>query len=482
METNKIFAIAINDYDDAELNQIQNCKTDLENIIKILTEKYYFEDVEFIYEKSKTTRKSLFNSLNQYFINCLPEDNVLFLFAGHGHYNELLNTAYWQPSDADQKDSSTWISIIEILTFIKASKAFHIGLISDSCFSGAVFEPMRGGGIGAFEKRKSRLGLTSGGIEKVSDGKEGENSPFAKSLINVLENNESKELPFSALATNVILDFSEKKKQTPRFGALNEVGHDGGSFVFKLKSKGRKIVKKDDINDFLKEKMEHLYIEISEFDLKTIEEIKPITDLKIKAVNNQSYEEAAKFRDDEKQIETKLFDRSSEYIDTFLAKMKFTAKQIKDSKKLDILIEEYQKELSKTTSEREKRKALIKGEIIGVEEEVKDVATQFEQFEEIFGFFLPTNPAIDLFENEKSNFIKFYKINVIKIYEQVYRITNISESEFLNNKIIELRELLIKIYKYQINLIIRGGYRDELDEIMNLKQIDIDILNWIKNK
>jgi len=480
METNKIFAIAINDYDDAELNQIQNCKTDLENIIKILTDKYTFEDVEFIHEKSKTTRKSLFNSLNQYFINCLPEDNVLFLFTGHGNYNELLTTGYWQPSDADQKDSSTWISILEVLTFIKASKAFHIGLIADSCFSGAVFEPMRGGGIDAFKKRKSRLGLTSGGIEKVSDGQDGENSPFAQSLIKVLENNESKELPFSALATNVMLDFSENKNQTPRYGPLNAVGHDGGAFIFKLKSTTKEIVEIDDKNEFLKKRMEHLFIEVSELDLEIIEDIKPIADLKNTAVKNQKYEEAAKLRDDEKQLENKIFNRSSEYIDSFLSEMKFTAEQIKKSKKLDINIIKHKEELAKTTTEREKRKDIIEGDIINVEDDIKDIAVQFEMFEEIFGFFLPSNPAVDLFEDEKDNFIKFYKENAIKIYEHIFRITNISTSEFLNAKIAELKELLIKIYKYQINLLIKG-YSDELDEIMSLKQIDVDILNWIKN-
>ena len=480
METNKILAIAINDYDDAELNQIQNCKKDLENIIKVLTTKYTFDDVEFIFEKSKTTRKALFNSLNEYFINCLPEDNVLLLFAGHGHYNEQLNTAYWQPSNADPKDSSTWISIIEILTFIKASKAFHIGLISDSCFSGAIFEPMRGGGIQAFKKHKSRLGLTSGGIEKVSDGQEGENSPFAKSLINVLDKNQLKELPFSVLATDVILEFSEKKKQTPRFGPLSEVGHDGGAFIFKLKSAEKESIIIDNKNEFLKKRMAHLFIEISEIDLETIDKIKPISDLKNQVVRKQKYEEAAKLRDDEKQLEKEIFDRIPKHIDTVIATMKFSDEQIVQSKQLDIDIAKYKVDLEKTTSKKEKRKAIIEDDIINVEDdEKKETSIHFAMFDEIFGFFLPSNPAEDLFEDEKDNFIKFYKENVLKIYEHIFKITGISKSEFLNTKITDFKEILTKIYRYEINLLIKG-YRDEIDEIMILKQIEVDILNWIK--
>ena len=485
METNKILAIAINEYEDTELNQIQNCKSDLDKVIHILTDKYTFEDVEFIYEKTKTTRKALFNSLNEYFVNCLPQDNVLLVFAGHGHYNEQLNTAYWQPSDADPKDSSTWISIIEILTFIKASKAFHIGLISDSCFSGAIFEPMRGGGIDAFKKRKSRLGLTSGGIEKVSDGLTGQNSPFAKSLINVLHKNELEELPFSVLATDVILEFNEKKAQTPRFGPLTEVGHEGGSFIFKLKSAEKESDVIDDKNDFLLKRMGHLFIEVSKEDLETIEKIKPISELKNQVVKKQKYEEAAKLRDDEKALEKEIFDRNTDYIDSFLLDIKFTKDELEKSKQLDIAIEKYKKDLVKTTEEREKRKTIIEEDIINVDDDddqnEKDLSIHFEMFDEIFGFFLPKDPAKELFANQREKFIELYKQNVVLIYKYIFKVTSTSNSEFLNNKISNFKKLLIKIYNYEINLLIKS-YRNELDEIMNLKQIDMDILNWIKNK
>lgn len=481
MKVNKILAIAINDYNDPELDKIQNCKSDIEKIISILTTKYTFDDVEFIFEKSETTRKSLYNYLNNYFINCLPEENVLFIYAGHGHYNPHLNTAYWQPSDSDPNDSSSWISVADILTFLKASKAFHIGLISDSCFSGAIFEAMhRGGGIEAFDSKKSRLGLTSGGLEKVSDGQEGQVSPFAYSLINSLSKNTSKELPFSALATNVILDFNENKKQTPRFGALNEVGHDGGSFIFKLKSEKRKIEIIDDKNSFLEERMNHLFIELSEKDIGAIESIKPITDEKIRAVKKQSYEEAAKYRDQEKEIEKKIYERVEIYIDSFLESIAFSSEEILKSKKLDSDIEIYKTKLKESEEKEAIRKEIIEKEIISAEEETSFSKEIFQQFQDIFGHFLPANPAEELFENEKSNFLYCYKRNIIEVYQHSYRIINISESEFLKSKIYALREILIEIYNYEINLVM-NGYRDELDEIIILKKLDVKILNWIKN-
>lgn len=131
MKINNVLAIAITEYDDLELNKIQNCHNDVSSIIKVLTEKYSIDNVELIAEKAQTTRKLLYNRLNEYFTNCLDNENVLLIYAGHGEYNEKLNTAYWQPSDADPNDSSTWLNINEIMSFLKASNAFHIGVISD---------------------------------------------------------------------------------------------------------------------------------------------------------------------------------------------------------------------------------------------------------------------------------------------------------------------------------------------------------------
>ena len=84
---NKILAIAITDYDDKKLNNLSNCKNDLENILKILTNKYQFDDIDFIFEKIDTTRKSLFNKLKFYFSNCLENENVL----SKSHAQQIVN-------------------------------------------------------------------------------------------------------------------------------------------------------------------------------------------------------------------------------------------------------------------------------------------------------------------------------------------------------------------------------------------------------
>lgn len=238
MGVNKILAIAINEYDDFELNKINNCLNDLNAIVSILKSKYLFDDIELLSNKEQTTRKFIYNRLYEYFIHSLEHENILLIYIGHGNYNEAINASYWLPSDSNPTDQSSWFNLNDLLMFLRASKAFHISIISDSCFSGGIFEAAkRGGGIQAFSKKKSRLALTSGGVEPVSDGIKGSLSPFAITLCQVLTENSSKDFPFLSLATEVITKFNANRSQTPMFGALANAGHEGGALIFRLKDK-----------------------------------------------------------------------------------------------------------------------------------------------------------------------------------------------------------------------------------------------------
>jgi hypothetical protein len=240
----KILGIAINEYDDFDLNKINNCLNDVNEIVSLLTSRYSFDEVELLSNKEQTTRKFIHNRLYDYFINSLEDENVLLIYTGHGEYNSTIKTSYWLPSDASPKDPSSWFNINDLLMYLRAAKAFHINIISDSCFSGGIFETAsRGGGIDAFNKKKSRLALTSGSIEKVSDGIKGNLSPFTSNLCEVLTQNDENELSFLTLANEVITRFNSGRNQTPMFGSLANVGHEGGSLIFHLKDKNEGIKK-----------------------------------------------------------------------------------------------------------------------------------------------------------------------------------------------------------------------------------------------
>lgn len=482
MKYNKIIGIAINDYDDAELNKIENCENDVRAIIATLVRKYIFEDVEFIFEKKDTTRKELFNKLNSYFINTNEDENVLLIFAGHGEYNSMLETAYWLPSDADPNDQSSWININEILAFIRVSKAFHISVISDSCFSGAIFEPnKRGGGIEAFSTKKSRLGLSSGSLEKVSDGKKGSLSPFAEILIKELEENTADEFPFSILANNLLMQFASQRNQTPMFGSLNGVGHGGGSFIFKLKADEKAPDEIKDMSAFLEKRMYNLYIPFSETDISIIREILPINVQKHDAVKKQKYEEAARLRDEEKKLEEKIFSKCDEYIDSLISNIKLTDEDLKRTSKIETDTVLYNEQMSK-------RKEKIKTHIEELEKKIieeKGIITPKDKnyitniAEIMSGPYYIDDPSMEEFSIQKKEFMSDYQESVLKVYERMIRLKSTLKSEYLENKLKELKEILSKIYKHEINLLYKG-FSESITMIIDLKEIDIELLKWIE--
>ncbi len=236
---NKIIAIAIDIYDDTSFINLKNCKSDINALVNVLSDLYHFDDIIIYTQKEQTTLSFIHSNLYDIFINSIETDNILLLFAGHGEFNSTIGSSYWLCSDSKKNDLTSWFNLNDLLKFFNASSAKHIALISDSCFSGSIFELKRGGGSKALEGKISRQALTSGGIEKVSDGVE--TSPFNQVLVNVLNDNRSDLLSFTQLAEKTILNFSEIRSQTPAFGSLSNSGDQGGSFFLKTKENKSKI-------------------------------------------------------------------------------------------------------------------------------------------------------------------------------------------------------------------------------------------------
>lgn len=232
---NKIIAIAIDQYDDSTINNLNNCNHDINALIDAISNKYDIGPIELYLRREQTTFSFLYNEIYNELINSLPEDNILIIFAGHGEYNRVLNSNYWLCSDSKLDDVTTWFKISDLLSFFKASPAKHIAIISNCCFSGAIFEMYRGGGHNALSTKFARQALTSGGIEKVKDGLKDQGSLFNEALIDVLNENSEKALSFDRFSENVILRFGDKNLQTPRHGHLVQSGDEGGSYFFYLK-------------------------------------------------------------------------------------------------------------------------------------------------------------------------------------------------------------------------------------------------------
>ena len=228
--------IGNNDYD--YLPKLKTAINDANKISSILSSNYNFKEVILL---ENATRKEILVAMYDLRKKLSFKDNLFIYYAGHGEIDRQINEGYWQPVDALPELPTEWIDNNTITSIIGTMKAKHVLIIADSCYSGLLTRSGNNILQNTFENReillqrltnkKSRLVFTSGGKEPVQDGGGGNHSIFAKSLINVLEEN-TKEITLTEITQKVIPYVITNSDQTPEFAPIHKSGHDGGDFIF----------------------------------------------------------------------------------------------------------------------------------------------------------------------------------------------------------------------------------------------------------
>lgn len=230
------YALIIGNNNYEFLEKLDAAENDAIVIANVLEKKYGFEVDLLLNADYDTTVNSLFKITNKLKSN----DNLLIYYAGHGELDKAENRGYWLPVDASYEMRSKWISNQRIVDRIKATKAKHVLLVADSCFSGTL---MRSGTnlqnqeqidekyIERLKNKKTRLVITSGGNEPVVDSVGGDHSLFALKFIDTLKNNNSV-INSQILFENVRRYVVANADQTPERAMVHKTGHDGGDFLF----------------------------------------------------------------------------------------------------------------------------------------------------------------------------------------------------------------------------------------------------------
>ena len=179
-----------------------------------------------------------------YTASLTADDNLIVYFSGHGYLNEITDLGYWVPVEAG-KETKDFIPNSLVRDYIEITKAHHIFLILDSCFSGKLFSQFKTAAdvYDRMEIDPSRWALTAGRAEVVTEGALGDHSPFAKSLMGFLERTKTA-LSTQLLCAKMVEAVGTNANQLPRGEPLNGVGHQGGQFIFR-----RKAVSQSDITD-----------------------------------------------------------------------------------------------------------------------------------------------------------------------------------------------------------------------------------------
>lgn len=230
------YALVIGNNNYQYLDKLRAAENDAAAVGKILKEKYGFK-VDLLLNADYDETVNKIYSLTK---NLKSQDNLLIYYAGHGELDAAENRGYWLPVDANEELRSKWISNSFIVDRIKATKAKHVLLMVDSCFSGTLLRSgnsnLRNSSIDKnyiqrLKNKKTRLVITSGGNEPVTDNQGGNHSLFAEKLLDTLNQNNdviNSQILFENIRSYVVANAS----QTPEIAIVHKSGHDGGDFLF----------------------------------------------------------------------------------------------------------------------------------------------------------------------------------------------------------------------------------------------------------
>lgn len=217
---------------------------DAKALAKVLAERYGFKTRLLL----DATRYDILKALNEYRKVLTEKDNFLIYYAGHGTLEKATERGFWLPVDAELENTANWVSNQDITDLLKIMSAAHVMVIADSCYSGSLTRNsvarLEGGmtpekkaeWVKLMLKAKSRMALTSGGLNPVLDSGGGGHSVFAKALIQALEKNqgilESFRLYTEVSALVADAARSEDFHQVPEFSPIRHAGHEAGEFFF----------------------------------------------------------------------------------------------------------------------------------------------------------------------------------------------------------------------------------------------------------
>ncbi|MDH3445430.1 MAG: caspase family protein, partial [Deltaproteobacteria bacterium] len=239
------YALVIgNDNYEGRYPTLQTAVNDATTIADILEDLYGFKVRRLV----NAQRYQILSELNNLRERLTDEDNLLIYYAGHGTIDEANQRGHWLPVDAEPKSTANWISNVAITDILNAMSVRQLLVVADTCFSGTLTRSAMGqlrAGISEqklaevirkMAQKRSRMVMTSGGVEPVLDSLGGKHSAFAQPFIKLLKANvgvlpgqemfQMLQLPVTAAAQRV------RTWQAPEYAPIKHAGHEAGDFIF----------------------------------------------------------------------------------------------------------------------------------------------------------------------------------------------------------------------------------------------------------
>lgn len=230
----RFYAIVIGEGRYAKLPPLDTAENDARSVASLLQQEYGFE-VKLLLNADRT---AIWRALEESRKQLTSADNLVIFYAGHGTFDPVNETGYWQPVDADPANTARWISagqVAELLDYHPAKRAL---VIADSCYAGSVGLDPATAREGAREQRlqrKSRIAWTSGTFQPILDAGDGQHSIFTRALLTVMRDAKTLEVQDAYAQVKREMKSTARRaalEQEPQLSAILDAGHEGGGFVF----------------------------------------------------------------------------------------------------------------------------------------------------------------------------------------------------------------------------------------------------------
>ncbi len=230
------------------IRPLKTAVADAREVARVLEQDYGFQ-VRLLVNASRYDMLAALNDMRE---RLTEKDNLLIYYAGHGELDERNQRGHWLPIDAEPTSTANWISNVAITDVLNSMTVQQLLVVADSCYAGTMTRSALGrleGGLSESERvrllsvmahQRSRMVLTSGGVEPVLDSAGGGHSAFAQAFLGVLQSNVGV-LPGQELFSHLRLRVASvadrvQMRQVPEYAPIKYAGHESGDFVFVRKN------------------------------------------------------------------------------------------------------------------------------------------------------------------------------------------------------------------------------------------------------
>ncbi len=230
--------IGINNYRDG-ITTLKTPVNDAKEVANILQNIYGFETI--LLADNSATKDGILETIENIAKKTKANDQMIIYYGGHGYFEKQTNTSYWLPSDAKSNSYVKGIKSKDITDLLKMSPSKQVLVVADSCYSGTMerntniswnsMNETRANFLKKQLKEPSRILLSSGGNEPVSDGN-GKHSVFAGFFLKQLLNFDKNVFTAEELYGSYKEAVSGNSDQTPEYKTIGASGHESGDFVF----------------------------------------------------------------------------------------------------------------------------------------------------------------------------------------------------------------------------------------------------------